>query len=130
MPRLDETRAVGGAPEPARATTLERPYVLLSCATRFTSAAVTGVWKARLARMAAFAAASNPSTSAVGSASAYPSAVASSSASENPAPVSSMDERMKLVVPLTMPVTRVMRSPCSDSRRGRSSGMAPATEAS
>ena len=37
---------------------------------RCTSAAVTGVWKARLARMAAFAAASNPSTSAVGSASA------------------------------------------------------------
>jgi 5-amino-6-(5-phosphoribosylamino)uracil reductase len=32
VPRLDETRAVGGAPEPARATTLERPYVLLSCA--------------------------------------------------------------------------------------------------
>ena len=37
---------------------------------RYTSAAVTGVWKARLARMAALAAASNPSTSAVGSASA------------------------------------------------------------
>ena len=33
---------------------------------RCTSAAVTGVWKARLARIAAFAAASNPSTSAVG----------------------------------------------------------------
>ncbi len=37
---------------------------------RCTSAAVTGVWKARLARIAALAAASNPSTSAVGSASA------------------------------------------------------------
>ena len=37
---------------------------------RCTSAAVTRVWKARAARMAALAAASKPSTSAVGSASA------------------------------------------------------------
>ena len=37
---------------------------------RCTSAAVTGVWKARPARIAALAAASKPSTSAVGSASA------------------------------------------------------------
>jgi hypothetical protein len=37
---------------------------------------------------------------------------------------------MKLVVPLTIPVTRVTRSPCSDSRSGRSSGIAPATDAS
>ena len=37
---------------------------------RCTSAAVTRVWKARLARIAALAAASKPSTSAVGSASA------------------------------------------------------------
>ena len=37
---------------------------------RCTSAAVTGVWKASEARIAAFAAASKPSTSAVGSASA------------------------------------------------------------
>ena len=37
---------------------------------RYTSAAVTRVWKARLARIAALAAASKPSTSAVGSASA------------------------------------------------------------
>ena len=47
-----------------------------------------------------------------------------------PAPEASIDERMKLVVPFTMPVTRVTLSPCSDSRSGRSSGMAPATEAS
>ena len=53
---------------------------------RCTSEAVTRVWKASLARIAALAAASKPSTSAVGSASAYPSAWASSSASENPAP--------------------------------------------
>ena len=97
---------------------------------RCTSAAVTRVWNASEARMAAFAAASKPSTSAVGSASAYPSAVASSSASAKPAPVASIAERMKLVVPLTMPVTRVIRSPCSDSRSGRSSGIAPATAAS
>jgi hypothetical protein len=37
---------------------------------------------------------------------------------------------MKFVVPFTMPSTRVIRSPWSDSRSGRSSGMAPATLAS
>ncbi len=97
---------------------------------RYTSEAVTRVWKARLARIAALAAASNPSTSAVGSASAYPSSWASSSASENPAPEVSILSRMKLVVPLTMPSTRVTRSPASDSRSGRRIGIAPATAAS
>ena len=58
---------------------------------RYTSAAVTRVWNASEARIAALAAASKPSTSAVGSASAYPSAVASSSASPKPAPVASID---------------------------------------
>lgn len=48
---------------------------------RYTSSRRTRVWKAIPARMAALAAASKPSTSAVGSASAYPRAVASSSAS-------------------------------------------------
>jgi hypothetical protein len=56
--------------------------------------------------------------------------VASSRASANPAPVASIDERIKFVVPLTMPVTRVMRSPCSESRSERSSGIPPATDAS
>ena len=37
---------------------------------------------------------------------------------------------MKLVVPLTMPITRWIRSPVSDSRRARTRGMAPATAAS
>ena len=97
---------------------------------RWTSAAVTRVWKARPARIAAFAAASKPSMSAVGSASAYPSAVASSSASAKPAPVSSMRVRTKFVVPLTMPVTRLIWSPARLSRSGRSSGIAPATLAS
>ena len=34
------------------------------------------------------------------------------------------------MVPLTMPITRVMRSPTSDSRSGRMIGMPPATAAS
>jgi hypothetical protein len=37
---------------------------------------------------------------------------------------------MKLVVPLTMPITRRMGSPRSDSRSGRMMGMPPATAAS
>ena len=41
-----------------------------------------------------------------------------------------MRVRMKLVVPLTMPVTRRIFSPASDSRSGRMSGMPPATDAS
>ena len=56
--------------------------------------------------------------------------LASSSASAKPAPLSSIRVRMKLVVPLTMPSTRLTRSPASDSRSGRSSGIAPATAAS
>src|SRR5664280_1565853 len=80
--------------------------------------------------MAALAAASKPSMSALGYAEADPSAVASSNASSNPAPVSSIRVSTKLVVPLTIPRTRLIRSPASDSRRGRSSGMAPATLAS
>ena len=61
---------------------------------RCTSAAVTAVWKASPARIAALAAASNPSTSAVGSASAYPRVWASSSASPKPAPEVSIRSRM------------------------------------
>ena len=51
----------------ARATSVA---VTAEMPSRWTSAAVTGVWKASEARIAAFAAASKPSTSAVGSASA------------------------------------------------------------
>ncbi len=97
---------------------------------RYTSALVTRVWKARLARIAALAAASKPSTSAVGSASAYPSSWARASVSAKPAPSVSILSRMKLVVPLTMPMTAVISSPTSDSRRGRMMGIAPATAAS
>src|SRR3712207_8690902 len=64
------------------------PYTTLFRSTR--------VWNARLARIAAFAAASKPSTSAVGSASAYPSSVASASASANPAPVRSEEHTSEL----------------------------------
>ena len=46
------------------------PEVTSLMPSRCTSAAVTREWNARLARIAAFAAASKPSTSAVGSASA------------------------------------------------------------
>ena len=60
---------------------------------RWTSALLTRVWNARLARIAAFAAASNPSTSAVGSASAYPRAWASWTTSPKPAPVVSILSR-------------------------------------
>ena len=91
---------------------------------------MTRVWKARLARIAAFAAASKPSTSAVGSASAYPSSWASASVSAKPAPAESILSRMKLVVPLTMPITEVISSPTRDSRSGRMIGIAPATAAS
>ena len=45
-------------------------------------------------------------------------------------PSSAIRVRMKLVVPLTMPITRITRSPASDSRSGRITGMAPATAAS
>ncbi len=51
-------------------------------------------------------------------------------ASVKPAPEVSILSRMKLVVPLTMPSTRVTRSPASDSRSGRRIGIAPATDAS
>ena len=41
-----------------------------------------------------------------------------------------MRVRMKLVVPLTIPITREMSSPASDSRSGRRIGTPPATAAS
>jgi hypothetical protein len=88
------------------------------------------VWNARLARIAALAAASNPSTSAVGSASAKPRAWAASRAASKLTPDVSIMSRMKFVVPLTMPSTRVTVSPARDSRSGRMIGMAPATAAS
>ena len=60
---------------------------------RWTSLPRTRVWKANEARMAALAAASKPSTSAVGSASAYPRAWACSTASLKPAPEESILSR-------------------------------------
>ena len=51
-------------------------------------------------------------------------------ASSKSTPSSSMRVKMKFVVPLTIPITRRIRSPASDSRNGRMTGMAPATAAS
>src|SRR5581483_11409456 len=55
---------------------------------------------------------------------------ASLSASANDMRSSAMRVRMKLVVPLTIPITRRIRSPASDSRSGRIRGIPPATDAS
>src|SRR6266511_3953975 len=104
--------------------------VISAMPSRYTSPATTRAPNAIDAMIAAFAAASYPSTSAVGSRSAYPSVCASAKASWKEDPSSVIRVRMKLVVPFTMPITRRMRSPASDSRRGRMRGMPPATEAS
>ena len=80
--------------------------------------------------MAALAAASWPPTSAVGSRSANPKRWASANAWVYERLFSDIVVRMKFVVPLTIPITSRMRSPANDSRRGRMSGMAPATAAS
>src|SRR6218665_117815 len=97
---------------------------------RYTASTGTLVWKAMLARIAAFCAASYPPMSAVGSASAYPSAVAAARASPRLAAVVSIQSRMELVVPLTTPRIRSTRSPARLSRSGRMIGMAPPTPAS
>ncbi len=87
----------------------------------------TGVSNASRARIAIFAAASRPSTSSDGSASAYPSRCASASASSNVIPVRAISVRMKLVVPLTIPWTRSILAPASDSWSTRITGTTPAT---
>ena len=48
----------------------------------------------------------------------------------NGKPSSSILVKMKLVVPLTIPITRLIRSPTNDSRSGLIIGIAPATAAS
>jgi hypothetical protein len=80
-------------------------------------------------RMASFARASKPSTSSVGSASANPSSWARLSASANDEPPD-MLVRMKLHVPLRMPVTLTSWSPPMPSRSAPITGMPPATAAS
>ena len=69
-----------------------------------------------MARIAVLAAASSPSTSSVGSASAYPRRCASASASPYERPPS-IAPRMKFVVPLTMPSTRWTLVTTSASRK-------------
>ena len=97
---------------------------------RNTSLATTRALKAIEARIAHLAAASCPSTSALGSASAYPRRFASARTSAKPRPSSDIFVRMKFVVPFTIPMTRRSRSPVSDSFSGRISGMPPPTAAS
>ncbi len=73
------------------------------------------------------AAASRPSTSSAGSASAYPSSWARASACSNVSPVRAISVRMKFVVPLTIPCTRSISAPASDSCSTRMTGTTPAT---
>ena len=87
----------------------------------------TGVSNASRAMIAILAAASRPLTSSLGSASAYPRRWASASASSNVAPVRAISVRMKLVVPLTIPCTRSIVAPASDSCSTRMTGTTPAT---
>jgi len=68
------------------------------------------------ARMVSLWAASMPSTSRVGSASAYPSRWASASTSANTRPRSRISVRMKLLVPLMIPASHSMRFAASPSR--------------
>ena len=103
--------------------------VTCSIPTASTSAGVTREPNATVARIAIFAAASAPSTSSVGSASAYPSRCASASASAYSAPAS-MRVRMKFVVPFTIPSTRCTFVTTSDSRSTLITGIAAHTDAS
>ena len=80
--------------------------------------------------IAILAAASRPVTSSVGSASAYPSACASASAWPYDAPVRVISDRMKLVVPLTIPWTRSTWAAASVSWITRITGTIPPTAAS
>ena len=84
---------------------------------------------ATVARIAIFAAASAPLTSSVGSGSAKPRRCASASASGYSAPFSICD-RMKFVVPLTMPSTRWTFATTNDSRSTLITGIAAQTDAS
>ena len=84
---------------------------------------------ATVARIAIFAAASAPFTSSVGSGSAKPSRCASASASSYSSPCS-ICERMKFVVPLTIPSTRCTLVATSDSRSTLITGIAAHTDAS
>ena len=114
------------------ATAMSAPVISL-IPSWYTSPATTLAPKATEAMIAALAPASKPSTSAVGSRSAYPSRCASASAVTSrprPAGPSVIFVRMKFVVPLMMPSTRVIGSPCRLSRSARTIGMPPATAAS
>src|SRR5712692_4084547 len=97
---------------------------------RWTSPATTRALKQMLARIETLAAGSKPSMSAVGSNSVYPRRLASARAWSNSMPSVLIRVRMKFVVPLMIPITRVILSPARDSFRGLMIGMPPATAAS
>ena len=78
----------------------------------------------------ALCAASTPSISKVGSASAYPRRCASAKASAKSRPLSRISDRIKLVVPLMIPAIHSIRFAVSPSRSALMIGMPPATAAS
>ena len=80
--------------------------------------------------MVSLCAASIPSTSNVGSASAYPKRCASPNTSINDRPFSRISLKMKLVVPLMMPANHSIRLAPNPSRKALIMGMPPATAAS
>src|SRR3569623_215952 len=82
------------------------------------------------ARMVSLCAASMPSTSKGGSASAEPSRCASASTSAKSRPLSRISVRIKLPVPLMMPASHSMRLPARSSGIVLMTGMPPATAAS
>ena len=75
-------------------------------------------------------AASIPSTSNVGSASAYPKRCASTSTSENANPLSRISVKIKLVVPLIIPAIHSTLFATNPSRKALIIGIPPATAAS
>ena len=81
-------------------------------------------------RIVSLCAASMPSMSNVGSASAYPRACASFSTSSKARPFSRISDRMKFEVPLMIPAIHSIRFALSPSRSALMIGTPPATAAS
>ena len=90
----------------------------------------TGMPNAMALMIVTLCAASTPSMSNVGSASAYPNACACFSATSKSSPLARISDRMKLVVPLMMPAIHSMRFAVSPSRSALMIGIPPATAAS
>ena len=90
----------------------------------------TGIPNANDASKVSLCAASTPSISKVGSASAYPSFCASASTVAKGKPRERISDKMKLVVPLIIPATHSMRLAVKPSRIALMIGIPPATAAS